>query len=103
MATLICLRKQHYGYALLKTMQEKGIDIEANTLYPLLRRLEEQGLLTSAWDVSDKRPRKYYVIGEKGEQVLAVLQAEWKKMLKSLDTMEQGDEHKGNSWHKEGE
>lgn len=87
MATLMCLRNPHYGYALLQTMQEKGISIEANTLYPLLRRLEEQELLTSSWDVTEKRPRKYYTISDKGEQVLAVLQAEWKKMQASIDSM----------------
>ncbi len=87
MATLLCLRKPHYGYALLQTMQGMGIQIEANTLYPLLRRLEEQELLTSNWDVSEKRPRKYYTINDKGEQVLAVLLHEWKKMQKSIDAI----------------
>ena len=87
MATLISLREPHYGYALLQTMQDVGLDIEANTLYPLLRRLEEQGLLLSTWDVSAKRPRKYYVISDKGEQVLAVLLAEWQRMQRSIDSM----------------
>jgi DNA-binding PadR family transcriptional regulator len=61
LAVLSCLRSARYGYALLTTMQEKRVAIEANTLYPLLRRLEVQGLLTSDWDTSESRPRKYYV------------------------------------------
>lgn len=87
MAILLSLREPHYGYALLQTMQGIGIHIEANTLYPLLRRLEEQELLTSTWDVSEKRPRKYYVISDKGEQVLAVLLAEWKRMQLGIDSI----------------
>ncbi|MDF9825434.1 PadR family transcriptional regulator PadR [Breznakia sp. PF5-3] len=85
MAVLGCLYKSHYGYALLQTLQEKGIDIEANTLYPLLRRLESQGLLISNWDTSESRPRKYYSISEKGKQVFHELVLEWKKMQASLE------------------
>jgi DNA-binding PadR family transcriptional regulator len=91
MATLLSLRVPHYGYALLQTLQSKGIDIEANTLYPLLRRLEEQALLTSSWDTTDKRPRKYYAISRKGEQTLYVLLAEWKKMQNSIESMQRRD------------
>ena len=88
MATLLYLRQSHYGYALLQKMQEGGISIEANTLYPLLRRLEEQGLLTSSWDVSESRPRKYYVISYRGEEVLTVLMSEWERLTKSIDSIE---------------
>ena len=80
MAVLGCLKTPHYGYALLQTLQQKGVDIEANTLYPLLRRLESQGLLSSSWDTSESRPRKYYTINRNGEDVLAGLLAEWEKM-----------------------
>ena len=58
LAVLGSLREPRYGYALLQTLQEQSIDIEANTLYPLLRRLESQELLTSDWDTSESRPRK---------------------------------------------
>jgi len=85
LAVLGCLNQAHYGYALLQTMQEKGIDIEANTLYPLLRRLESQGLLSSDWDTSESRPRKYYSISDKGHMVFQELISEWKKMQKSID------------------
>jgi len=85
LAVLGCLKEPHYGYALLRTMQEKHIDIEANTLYPLLRRLESQGLLASDWDTSESRPRKYYSISEKGGMIYSELLVEWKKMQSSID------------------
>lgn len=87
MAVLGSLKTPHYGYALLQTLQVKGIDIEANTLYPLLRRLETQGLLSSDWDTTESRPRKYYAINIKGENVLRELLREWKKMQQSMDAL----------------
>ncbi len=87
LAALGCLKQSHYGYALLQTMQEKGIEIEANTLYPLLRRLESQGLLVSDWDTSESRPRKYYTINEKGHDVYGRLLSEWAKMQNSLQSI----------------
>ena len=87
LAVLGCLKKPHYGYALLQTMQEKNINIEANTLYPLLRRLENQGLLVSDWDISEKRPRKYYSINKKGEMVYQELILEWKMMQSSIESI----------------
>ncbi len=87
LAVLGCLQEAHYGYGLLQAMQEKFIDIEANTLYPLLRRLESQGLLLSQWDTSESRPRKYYSISEKGRLVYKELLAEWRKMQSSIDSI----------------
>lgn len=87
LAVLGCLKEKLYGYALLQAMQEKFIDIEANTLYPLLRRLESQGLLISEWDTSESRPRKYYSLSEKGRLVYKELLAEWKKMQSSIDSI----------------
>ena len=84
LAVLGCLKQPYYGYALLQAMQEKQIDIEANTLYPLLRRLESQGLLTSDWDTSEKRPRKYYTINEKGRIVYKELLEECKKIQSNI-------------------
>lgn len=86
-AVLACLNKPHYGYALLQTMQDKGISIEANTLYPLLRRLESQKLLSSHWDTSESRPRKYYTISPKGTSMLKELLNEWEKIQNSLDSI----------------
>ncbi|MBI9100416.1 MAG: helix-turn-helix transcriptional regulator [Spirochaetaceae bacterium] len=68
-----------YGYSLVNRLQESGVDIEQNTLYPLLRRLEKQELLESRWDTSESRPRKYYIISTRGREVLTVLKKEWEK------------------------
>lgn len=87
LAVLGCLQRSHYGYALLETMQEKKIDIEANTLYPLLRRLESQGLLVSDWNTSESRPRKYYTISKKGELVYKELIEEWKKLQDNIESI----------------
>ena len=83
-AVLGSLKTPRYGYALLQTLQQSGVGIEGNTLYPLLRRLESQGLLDSDWDTSESRPRKYYVMSGAGRQALAALLTEWDKMGKSL-------------------
>lgn len=87
LAVLACLKKPHYGYALLTTMHEKGIDIEANTLYPLLRRLEAQEILTSDWDTCGSRPRKYYAVSLKGNRILSELLSEWENMQQSIESI----------------
>lgn len=87
LAALGCLKQPYYGYALLQVMQQKGIEVEANTLYPLLRRLEEQGLLSSDWDTSESRPRKYYTISAQGEEIYKQLIEEWRKMQQSVDAI----------------
>ena len=84
LAVLCSLSKPHYGYALLQTLQGKGIEIEANTLYPLLRRLEKQELLKSDWDTTESRPRKYYSISSIGIRVRSELLEEWKEMQKNI-------------------
>lgn len=85
LAVLGCLTTPFYGYALLQELQEKSLPIEANTLYPLLRRLEKQGLLTSDWDTTESRPRKYYLINETGIQVTKELRKEWQEMQRSIN------------------
>lgn len=85
MAVLGCLYQPHYGYALLQTLQEAGVAIEANTLYPLLRRLEQQGLLGSDWDTTASRPRKYYTINDNGKQAVTLLAGEWENMRRSME------------------
>jgi DNA-binding PadR family transcriptional regulator len=97
LAVLGCLKEPHYGYALLQTLQEHSIDIEANTLYPLLRRLEGQDLLVSQWDTSESRPRKYYVISDRGQTVQKELWTEWKKMQNSIDFICGKDDHYGEA------
>lgn len=87
LAVLGSLREPKYGYALLQILQEQHIDIEANTLYPLLRRLESQELLTSDWDTSESRPRKYYTISGKGGEVLRQLLTEWGNMQRGIEAI----------------
>lgn len=71
------LQKPMYGYNLVKELQEHGIPMEANTLYPLMRRLESQGLLKSEWETGEAKPRKYYSITEDGRAVLQKAKANW--------------------------
>jgi DNA-binding PadR family transcriptional regulator len=95
LAVLGCLKQAHYGYALLQTLGDKHIEIEANTLYPLLRRLDKQGLLVSEWNTSESRPRKYYVISEQGKEVFDILLIEWNAMqdsIKAICQEEMGNE-----------
>ncbi len=85
MAVLGCLHQPQYGYELLQTLKQKGIEIEANTLYPLLRRLDKQGVLHNEWDTSESRPRKYYKISVEGERLFQELVVEWSVMQQSME------------------
>jgi PadR family transcriptional regulator, regulatory protein PadR len=85
LAVLAQLRTEHYGYALRKALAEQGTDIDENTLYPLLRRLETQGLLVSQWREEDKRNKRFYRLSPVGEQMLEQLLDEWKSINASLD------------------
>ncbi|KAB1947421.1 helix-turn-helix transcriptional regulator [Micromonospora sp. ALFpr18c] len=69
-ASLVALRHPDYGYALLQRLTDHGFPVDANTLYPLLRRLEDQGLLTSEWNTEESRPRKFYRTSDEGESML---------------------------------
>ncbi|MFG1652158.1 PadR family transcriptional regulator [Micromonospora sp. NPDC049275] len=69
-ASLVALRRADYGYALLQRLTDHGFPVDANTLYPLLRRLEDQGLLTSEWNTEESRPRKFYKTSDEGESML---------------------------------
>jgi len=85
LTTLSLLKEPHYGYSLIQTLEEKGLPIEGNTLYPLLRRLEKQGLLLSEWETDASKPRKYYRITNQGETVLESLIDAYKTSTKSLN------------------
>lgn len=85
LAALSRLRKQQYGYSLISELAEEGLEIDQGTLYPLLRRLESQGLLDSNWDVEGSRPRRYYVINETGAAVLDALKSDWRAMVEVMD------------------
>lgn len=84
MMVLGALYHPHYGYDLLEVLQAFGVAIEANTLYPLLRRLEKQGLLDSTWDTTEARPRKYYQINATGQTVFEQLLVESDKLQQSM-------------------
>ena len=79
-ASLTVLRSPGYGYSLLEMLSAAGFEVEANTLYPLLRRLEAQGLLTSAWNTDEARPRKFYRTTEQGDAVATALRTEWARL-----------------------
>ncbi len=85
MAVLAALRSEQYGYTLRKVLTGLGMDIDENTLYPLLRRLESQGLLTSEWREQDKRNKRFYRLSKLGEVVLAQLLEEWRGINTSLE------------------
>lgn len=81
------LKEPMYGYNLVKRLQNNGIPIEANTLYPLMRRLESQGLLKSEWETSESKPRKYYKITDDGLIVLEKVVNHWKDFSKKIDKL----------------
>ncbi|WP_229052599.1 PadR family transcriptional regulator [Aeromicrobium sp. Leaf350] len=91
MASLAALREPGYGYALLQTLGDAGIAVDANTLYPLLRRLEEQKLLTAEWDTTASRPRKIYRTGPEGERVLAAMLADLDALRASVNRLTEGN------------
>ena len=87
-AVLSQLSNEEYGYSLLKALAERGLEIDQSTLYPLLRRLETQGLLQSDWRIVDEaRPRRYYVISTQGRAVLSKLKKEWSTMAETMKHM----------------
>jgi len=85
LATLSQLGEPKYGYALIDDLSRQGLDIEQGTLYPLLRRLEEQGLLQSEWNIEGSRPRRYYVISSAGREILQDLINEWQATVEVMD------------------
>ena len=88
LAVLSQLSREQYGYSLLKALSDQGMEIDQSTLYPLLRRLEAQGLLQSDWRIVDEaRPRRYYVISTQGKAVLAKLKREWSLMAETMSQM----------------
>ncbi len=93
LAVLSQMDTARYGYSLIQRLAEQGLEIEEGTLYPLLRRLEKQGLLESEWEVGEARPRKYYQISALGREVLATLSAEWFETVEMMRRNLRGDNH----------
>lgn len=87
LSVLSQLGEEQYGYSLMQALTAQGMEIDQGTLYPLLRRLEKQGLLTSDWRVDGPRPRRYYVRSQKGEDFLTALTAEWRYVVDVMDTL----------------
>ncbi len=85
LAVLARLREERYGYTLRQALAGDGLEMEESTLYPLLRRLEGQGLLTSDWREEEKRKKRFYRLSPMGERVLAALAEEWRGINASLD------------------
>lgn len=85
LAVLAHLQKEHYGYTLRKALADQGVDIDEGTLYPLLRRLETQGLLVSQWREQNKRNKRFYRLSPDGRRTLKQLLQEWQTLNTSLD------------------
>lgn len=90
LACLSILKRPGYGYGLLEALEQAGFAVEANTLYPLLRRLEKQGLLTSSWDTEEARPRKFYTTSEQGTALLNALLKDWEALHASIRQLNEG-------------
>lgn len=90
------LEEQQYGYSLKQRLADQGVDIDQGTLYPLLRRLEKQGLLTSEWSLTESRPRRYYVLNAAGQEAFQTLKQEWYALARTLERILGKDEdHEG--------
>ena len=84
LAAMSQLTEEQYGYSLIRSLSEKGLEIGQDTLYPLLRRLEQQELLESEWRVDGTRPRRYYRLNDTGLALLEQLKAEWREQVKII-------------------
>ena len=87
LAVLAQLRQEHYGYTLRKALAERGLENDESTLYPLLRRLETQGLLASEWREEDKRNKRFYHLSADGEQIYGQLLQEWQAINTSINSI----------------
>lgn len=91
LAVLTQLRQVQYGYSLRQALAQRGMAIEEGTLYPLLRRLEGQGLLTSEWRIEDGPPRRYYRLNDAGEALLVELTASWNALVATMAGLLEGN------------
>lgn len=87
LSVLCQLASPTYGYSLVQELSDHHISMEANTLYPLLRRLEAQGLLKSEWETTGTKPRKYYMLTELGNEVYHQLKQEWNNMVQNMNNL----------------
>lgn len=87
LACLQLLRTAGYGYKLLEELAQRGFSTDANTLYPMLRRLEKQGYLTSEWNTEEARPRKFYCTSAAGIRLATTLTAEWRSLTSAIASL----------------
>jgi DNA-binding PadR family transcriptional regulator len=87
LSVLCQLSAPTYGYSLVQQLSDNRVPIEANTLYPLLRRLEKQGLLKSEWETSGAKPRKYYMTTDLGTKVYEELKQQWFQMVDTMNIL----------------
>jgi PadR family transcriptional regulator, regulatory protein PadR len=91
LAVLAQLQSEHYGYTLRKALADQGMEIDEGTLYPLLRRLESQGLLQSEWREEAKRTKRFYRLSVEGGRMLQQLLEEWRSLNASINTILEGN------------
>jgi PadR family transcriptional regulator PadR len=92
LAVLAQLRQEHYGYTLRKALALRGLEIYESTLYPLLRRLETQGLLASEWREEDKRNKRFYRLSPEGEEIFVQLLEEWRAINAAVNSILDGNQ-----------
>lgn len=92
LACLELLREPGYGYGLLEDLEARGFGADGNTLYPLLRRLEKQGFLTSEWNTDESRPRKFYRTSPEGMLLAETLTTEWRSLNEAIATLTEGEQ-----------
>jgi PadR family transcriptional regulator PadR len=90
---LVLLEKDAYGYAMVRAFRDLGYEVEENTLYPLLRRLEKKGLIQGKWELSEERPRKIYAVNAAGREMREGLLEIWKKQGEIIKRMIKENEH----------
>lgn len=94
LAVLTQLEEEQYGYSLMKKLEDQGLQVDQGTLYPLLRRLEEQKLLESNWRMETSRPRRYYLLSAIGQKVLNEMIGEWSRIKTTVDKMIENEKEK---------
>jgi DNA-binding PadR family transcriptional regulator len=99
LAVLSQLHEEQYGYSLMKLMEDQGMQIDQGTLYPLLRRMEDQKLLESSWRVESSRPRRYYNLSDFGEKVLQEMISEWSRIKTTVDKLLDNEKENENETH----
>ena len=99
LSVLSQLNEEQYGYSLMKRLEEQGMQIDQGTLYPLLRRLEDQDLLESHWQVETSRPRRYYQLSNFGKKVLHEMIFEWKRIKSTVDKLLKNEKENKNETH----